>query len=297
MQVSILIPVYNYDCSNLLQIINEDLQVINSLDYEIILGNDASSEEYKRLYSTCEQRYARVSVLHLEQNLGASRLRNRLAREAHFPNLLFFDSDVLPDKGTINKYLEAMIKYPTSLIYGGFYYNPQDLKANNQLRYRYGLLIEMRSLAERKAKPYQSFITMAFALPKSLMLAHPFPNIGMGYEDALWGASLEKNKVDILHIDAPVKHSLKESDEAFLHTLETYVANLGKHRALFSKTNISLLQAYSFLEKKRLLLLLSLLTPFEKTLLKLLKLKLLFKPSIKCLKLIYLHRSLTAPKG
>ncbi len=297
MQVSILIPVYNYDCSDLLQSINQDLQSINNLDYEIILGNDASSEEYKRIYSTYEQHYAGISVVHLEQNLGASRLRNRLAKEAHFPNLLFFDSDVLPDKGTIKKYLEAMAKYPTSLIYGGFYYDAQDLKANNQLRYRYGLQIEMRSLAERKAKAYQSFITMAFAIPKDLMLAYPFPNIGMGYEDALWGASLEKNKVEIRHIDAPVKHSLKESDEAFLRTLETYVANLGKHRVLFSQANISLLQAYSFLEKNHLLLLFSLLAPFEKILLKLLKLKLLFKPSIKCLKLIYLYRSLTALKG
>ncbi len=290
MQVSILIPVYNYDCSDLLQAIHEDLQTIKDLDYEIILGNDASSEVYKRIYSTYEEHYAAVSLLHFEQNLGASRLRNRLAQEARFPNLLYFDSDVLPDKGAIKQYLQAIAEHPNSLIYGGFYYDSEDLKADNQLRYRYGLQIEMRSLAERKAKPYQSFITMAFAIPKNLMLAQPFPNIGMGYEDALWGATLEKNKVEILHINAPVKHRLKENDEAFLKTLESYVINLGKHKALFSEVNISLLQTYTFLEKRHLLPLLNLLSLFQVFLIKLIKANILFKPSIKVLKLIYLHR-------
>ncbi len=292
MQVSILIPVYNYDCANLLQAIDNDLQEINNLDYEVLLGDDASSEEYRSIYLTYEQRYSQVSILHCAENIGASRLRNRLAEEAHYPNLLFFDSDVVPNKGTIRQYLEAIVQYPSSLIYGGFYYDEGDLTVDNQLRYRYGLQIEMRNLAERKAKPYQSFITMAFALPKDLLLAYPFPDIGMGYEDALWGAILESHKVEIQHIDAAVRHGLKENDDVFLKTLEVYVANLAKHRDLFTEARIKLLQTYTFFEKCHLLSLLSVFGLFERVLIKLMKRNILFRLSIKVLKLVFLHRAI-----
>ncbi len=290
MQISILIPVYNYDCSELLQAIGSELQEIKNLDYEILLGNDASSGRYKNIYLTYEQRYSQVSVLHFEQNMGASRLRNQLAEKARYPNLLFFDSDVLPNKGTIKKYLEAMAQYPTSLIYGGFYYDKQDLRADNHLRYRYGLELEVRSLAEREAKPYQSFITMAFALPKSLLLAYPFPDIGMGYEDALWGAILERNKIAIQHINAPVKHGLKETDEAFLQTLQKYVANLHKNEELFKEFNIPLLQTYLFLRDCHLLFLLSLLSFVEPLILRFLQANVCFVFFVKLLKLVYLYR-------
>ncbi len=291
MQVSILIPVYNYDCSALLQVITEDLREINNLTYEILIGNDASAEAYATLFAAYPQHYPHTSVIKFRENRGASQVRNALGSSARYAQLLFFDADVLPDKGTIKKYLEAMAKYPKVLIYGGFRYDKADLRADNRLRYRYGTQIEMRSLAQRKAKPYQSFITMAFALPKALLEARPFPKVGMGYEDALWGADLAKHKLAVQHIDAPVKHSLKEDDEAFLQTLARYVANLARHRTLFAEAHISLLRTYTFLESWHLLFLLDFLGLFEGLLIKLMKANILFSPAIKALKLLNLYRA------
>ena len=71
-------------------------QVISSsVRFEIILADDASSEEYRQINKKVND-LPYCKYLQCEENLGPARIRNYLAEQAQYPYLLFLDSDVLP---------------------------------------------------------------------------------------------------------------------------------------------------------------------------------------------------------
>ncbi len=292
MDLSILIPLYNYDCSRLLAKITQELEQEVGLRYEIILGNDCSSVDFTRLYEAYPKLYPHCIVLNFDKNRGASWMRNALAEQASSEQLLFFDSDVYPDDGTILHYLRMLREHREALICGGFYYNPKDLRQDNRLRYLYGTYLEESSLSERKQNPYQSFISMAFALPKSMLLAQPFPAIGMGYEDVLWVEILSKSGYKVLHVEAKVCHQLKESDEDFLKTLFRYVQNIKQYREAFADSSIPLLRYYGYFERLHLLPFLRSCRIFIPLLCFLIRKEVFVAPCFKLIKLVFLAQEL-----
>lgn len=243
MMLSILIPVYRYDCTTLVTDLLEQCIAL-SLSFEIILGDDASGEDYASIYDRLAARHAEAWVYHATKNIGAGLMRQELATKAKGFSLLYVDADVLPTEGLIAAYMKTRAEHPEAVVCGGFRYDERDCRADNRLRYHYGTQVEMRSLAQRIAEPYKSFIAMCFLAPREVVLSHPFPRMGMGYEDAYWGERLRLNQVPLVHIDAPVVHRLKETDEAFLSTTERYLSNLYEHRDKFEGMSIKLLEYY-----------------------------------------------------
>ena len=90
--LSILIPTYNYDCTNLVRDLHRQAECAG-IDYEIVVADDASP------IKECAERVREINtwpncrLIELERNLGRARIRNRLADEARFEWLLFMDSD------------------------------------------------------------------------------------------------------------------------------------------------------------------------------------------------------------
>lgn len=247
--LSILIPLYRYDCSQLLDEIHAQISPLG-VAYEIVLGDDASGAAYTSLFEGYTARYPSLRLYRAPHNEGASLMRQKLARIAEGDVLLFLDSDITLSSGLLANYMQAHAQAPTAVICGGFIYDAKDCRPNNKLRYHYGMRVEVRPLEVRRKKPYQSFVAMAFMVPRSIFEVCPFPNMGMGYEDAYWGASLRLQGIPLQHIDAPVIHRLKETDSEFLRTTERYIANLYQYRAQFSDKNIRLLETFYRLEKK-----------------------------------------------
>ncbi len=240
--LSILIPVYNYDCREMVAKLLEEIER-EQLSVEILLGNDASENRFTSIYESISDS-KRVRLFSVTQNIGAGRMRNHLAREAKGKYLLYMDSDTMPlSEDFITRYINAI--EGDKLIYGGFQYPELCPSSTVCLRYLYGTKVEMRSLEERKENPYEAFITMCFLIKRELMLEEGFPEeLGMGYEDAFFGGRLRDRGIALLAIDNPVLHDLKETSLQFLTTLERYITNLYRHRDLFPKGYVKLLDAY-----------------------------------------------------
>lgn len=247
--LSILVPVYQYDCTMLVEALVGQCQEV-SIDYEIILGDDASEDCFAKLYEALATRYQGI-VQHkrYECNRGASLVRTALAHEANLSTLLYIDADVLPVAHLVARYWQAHTERPLAVVCGGFFYAKRDLRADNRLRYYYGTRVEMRSLQRRLDDPYRSFVGMCFLAPRSVLFLCPFPDMGMGYEDAYWGELLQQQGVSLCHIEAPVEHRLKESDSEFLATTRRYVSNLWVYRHDFAGMEVKLLLWFERIEQ------------------------------------------------
>lgn len=239
--ISIVIPVYNYDCSLLVERLNEQLEAL-SISGEILLGDDASAPRYRRILETLEQK-GLCTIYHAEKNIGVGAMRNRLAALAKGTFLLYLDSDTRPiSEDFLRLYIEQ--RSPEAVVVGGFVYPPTPPSTERMLRYKYGYQVEMQPADRREKQPYDRFISMSFLIPKKIKEKVLFHEKGMGYEDALFGYTLQENNIPIKHIDNPVLHDLKETGKEFLTTTKRYVYNLYCIRHLLKGKGVALLKAY-----------------------------------------------------
>ena len=89
--LSILIPVYNFSVTDLVNALHK--QCLDSgIKFEIIYCDDASEKPFPEVNSKLSA-LTGVVYKRLETNHGRSRIRNLLAREAKFENLIFMDCD------------------------------------------------------------------------------------------------------------------------------------------------------------------------------------------------------------
>lgn len=201
MKLSILIPTYNYDPSQLVSQLQKQLPE----DAEIIVGDDSPPH-----------------------NLGRAARRNALAREAKGEWLLFIDSDAEVRSTTfIKDYLEASKQ--TLVVCGGTGNLPKCPRPEARLRYDYEVKAEKRlTLSHRKAHPYAQFTTFNFLIQRELFLSILFDETlkEYGHEDTLFGLELKKRGVPILHIDNKLTHLGLEDADEYLQKTETALRSL-----------------------------------------------------------------------
>ena len=89
--LSICIPVYNYDVSNLIINLKHQAQTAG-INYEILVFDDYSSE-YRMQYNNKVYKDINIKTKCLAENVGRSRIRNLLISEAKYEYLLFIDAD------------------------------------------------------------------------------------------------------------------------------------------------------------------------------------------------------------
>lgn len=228
--LSILIPVFNYDCTKLIELLVEQQKQL-LCESEIVLGDDCSLPSFAAIYEQLKEKYL-CRIVRPEHNIGAGEMRNLLAHSSLGKWCLFLDSDTLPiGKDFLSSYL--CNAESDCVTCGGFVYEDTPPRKDLLLRYVYGHQVEMKTAAQREQKPYDNFIGMSFLLPRNIMMDEGFPQaMGMGYEDAYFGCRLKERGILIHHINNPVLHSLKETSEQFLSTTRRYVYNLYQHQHL-----------------------------------------------------------------
>lgn len=240
MMLSILIPTYNYDCTELVHSLCVQATGIG-VDFEIIVADDASTEP------AVIRGLARIATMehcHLLRgttNVGRAAIRNRLVREAHGEWLLFMDSDGgLCTSDFLQHYMDAATS--GTVVCGSILHPEQCPSADRSLRWRYEKAAERRyTAALRNVHPYDSFRTFNFLAPKSVMEAAPFDENfkRYGYEDVLLGKRLQELGIPILHIDNPLLNLDIETNERFLlkteeanETLNAFYPQLRNHSTL-----------------------------------------------------------------
>ena len=116
-------------------------------------------------------------------------------------------------------------------------------------RSKYGMKVEEQSASLRSKHPYHSFISMNFLIAKNAFMKVRFDeSFHLGYEDTLFGISLNQNSISVVHIDNPVYHCVVENSDQFLRKIKRAVENLIGHEDEM-RTNVKLLKWHQSITK------------------------------------------------
>ena len=229
--ISILIPTYNHVCVDLVSTLQQQASQL-PISYEIIVADDgstvASTIEANRIIND----YTNSRFIERPKNAGRAAIRNYLANQASKPWLLFIDSDMVvrrPD--FLRSYVDTLDEqavWDGGICVGG---NASLLKKN--LRYQYERANEqLHTVGRRQQEPYRDFHTANFMAPKQLMTDHPFDLRfrHYGYEDVLFGMTLETHQIPIYHINNPLSFEVFEDNDQFLSKTEEGLRTLHAFR-------------------------------------------------------------------
>jgi glycosyltransferase involved in cell wall biosynthesis len=207
----------------------------------------------------------------LDQNIGRSAIRNKLADFARYKHLLFMDCDAeICSNNFIRNYLDFCKE--ECVVIGGTAYDPAESNPNYSLRLKYGREREAINAHERsKDSRIQNFATFNFLISKSLFKKVEFDETikGYGHEDTLFGNQLHAINIQFIHIDNPLIHKgldpnnifIKKTEEASINLLKLY--QTGKYPFLANESK--LLSTYLRLKKLRMTTLIAiLLSLFER---------------------------------
>ena len=226
MKLSILIPTYNQDCTQLVHDLLEQLPQ----DAEIIVADDGSTAASVRENNATIAKLPQCRFWQAKMNLGRAKIRNLLAEMAKGEWLLFIDSDAqVRSKDFIASYLKETDG--RQVICGGtgnFDTCPSPDKA---LRYKYEVLAErVKTLKKRRRKPYAQFSTFNFMILRELFMQIRFCNeiCDYGHEDTLFGLELKDRKIPVLHIDNKLIHTGLETTPAYLRKIKTSLFTLSR---------------------------------------------------------------------
>lgn len=225
-ELSILIPVYNTDCRELVATLSEQCKRLKTLKYEIIVLDDASDTPDYHRQSMEINRLPQCCYIINDENMGRAATRNKLASMAQFNWLLFIDGDMRVSKADfITSYLNH--NTVSSLIYGGYEVIgefPDNLRWVYEKKYWKKLHI----LQKTKHHIYQQFRSCNFLIAKDVFRSHPFNNtfIRYGYEDMLFAKELYNSGFVITISDNPVDFHKFESNESFIKKTEEGLRNL-----------------------------------------------------------------------
>ncbi|MDR1738162.1 MAG: glycosyltransferase family 2 protein [Candidatus Symbiothrix sp.] len=219
--LSILLPVYNFPCLKLVKTLSEQGSKL-SIPFEIICMDDASTQYRKENQAIAAVPHARY--IELPENIGRSRIRNRLAAQAKYDNLLFMDCDSeirTPDY--IAKYVATI--QDRDFVSGGTLYASQPPSDHQYyLHWKYGVHREPKPNTQCKAV----FTSNNFLIKKKIILKYPFNEniVRYGHEDTIFQLELEQHGIRLQYIVNPVVHIGLETNRAFLSKTEDSIRNL-----------------------------------------------------------------------
>ena len=223
--ISILIPVFNFDVTELAVELSNQLENLYS-DGEIIILDDGSEPSFRNRHSQLSS-VPHIQYLESATNNGRVRIRQKLAAAAAFEWLLFLDCD---SKIVSDKFLETFSKRindSARVITGGrIYTNIPPADCRFRLHWKYGTSREKSSYDRKKCN--NRFMTNNFMIRKEIFSSLDFTNEweGYGYEDTWMAIQLESLDIPILFIDNPVKHDGIETSELFMSKSREALQNL-----------------------------------------------------------------------
>lgn len=235
--LSILIPVFNYDASPLVQELKEQIEKLG-ISYEIIVLNDASTSFLAENQTLKNKDGIYYEVL--ETNIGRSKIRNLLCQKAQFEWVLLLDCDTKPTNDIfIKKYVDCIANKEDSVFFGGLAYEPTRPEDDRLLRWIYGQKREAIPIKIRQKNSYDAALVSNILLKRNIILEHPFDTSinNYGFEDFVFIHELKRNAIPINHIDNPVFHLNLEKSTVFLEKHLNAINNL---HYLMSKKIISI---------------------------------------------------------
>lgn len=226
--LSVLVPVYNWDCSNLLKELHRQGRAIAS-GFELLVADDCSSDlTLKEKVASTASALEGCRYFALDSNKGRAAIRNFLADNAVYDKLLFIDCDAETDSDTFLAAYMA-VAGQASVICGGLRHPDRLPAPGKELRYRYEKAADRhRSAKFRSRHPYDNFTPFSFLIDRSVFQSVRFDEgiTAYGYEDVEFGMCLESRGVPILHIDNPLIHTGIDDNADYLAKTDAAVSTL-----------------------------------------------------------------------
>lgn len=223
--ISILIPTFNDRCKTLATRLSQQATAIESLQWEIIVADDASTDEEAVMENRSIAAMPHCRYVRQDHNMGRANIRNLLAETARGEWLLYIDGDgcvITPDY--LQRFVEAA--KTSHACYGGYRMMPGP---DDNLRWRYEReAAPHHTAALRQQHPYHSFKISNLLIRRDLMLAHRLDSrfVKYGYEDVLLGKQLHQSGVQVSHIDAPIGFFDYETNAHFVAKTEESLQTL-----------------------------------------------------------------------
>jgi glycosyltransferase involved in cell wall biosynthesis len=226
--LSVLIPIYNRDVSELVRALLAQTPVWPG-PTEIRLLDDGSVEEY-RVINRLLAALPSVVYQELTTNLGRAVVRNQLVANAQYEWVLLLDNTSrLTDNHYLARYAAALGQAP--VVAGGVRYADQaPAEPALRLRWLYGQQREARSLVQRQAAPYSQLLVNNLLLNKGIYQNFSLDEglRGYGHEDTKLGWQLAVAGVPIHHLENSVLHADLETATAFLKKSKQAVHNFAR---------------------------------------------------------------------
>jgi hypothetical protein len=223
--LSILIPVYNYNVFSLVEELAEQCRFAG-INFEILCQDDASN-------SVLNKENERINVLQncsfvsLEKNIGLSSNRNLLASKAQYGNLLFIDGDsIVINLNYIQNYLDNIQDF--DIVYGGRIH-PENVYSDKQkLRWKYGRLVEDKTVSQRKATLYKTLMFNNTLIKKDCFIKIKFDSnlIKYGHEDTLFAFQVSQTDFKVKHIENAIQHGDIDENLIYISKVKNSLENL-----------------------------------------------------------------------
>jgi glycosyltransferase involved in cell wall biosynthesis len=237
--ISVLIPVYNYDVTALVQELASQLQMIGKKG-EIIVLDDASDSPVSLPHKLLND-FSFISLHRNEKNEGRMLTRQRLSQLAQYEYLLFLDCDSeITGNDFLLKYFEQADASESLVVGGRVYSKDQPVDCDLVLHWKYGTKRESRKRNEDGSNA-PAFMSNNFLVKQSVFnqLNFSLSLSGYGHEDTWWGIQLSELGINCKYINNHVLHAALEKANTFLDKAEKALANL---LILEKNVNIGLLK-------------------------------------------------------
>jgi glycosyltransferase involved in cell wall biosynthesis len=266
--LSICIPTYNTDCSELLDILAKQIVQIEETA-EVLVCDDFSTEYVRKNQEACQ----RNGFLFFENqnNIGRVETRKKLISKIRSKWVLFIDADMIPKRGDfISQYLNFVTAGRECTVVGGYCYQKK-IKPFN-LRLRYGRNREEIGAVKRQLNPYK-FIFSGNVLIKKVLFNKVFDY----FSDKTYGGDiylssfLKSLNKEVVHISNEVYHLGLENNREFLNKIQKSGEMLARlhSNSILDLSHIRLLRLYFLLNTYLLINLLKytlmVTSPFLKT--------------------------------
>lgn len=216
--LSILIPVYNFDCSKLVKDLHR-LTLQEQIAFEIIVLDDVSTHFISENSKINGLPFARFEIA--KTHLGRAKIRNVLGGMAKGEMLLFIDADAeVANEKYIHNYLQFNDK--ADVIIGGTKYAVHPPDKQQLLRWKYGKNREEVIAKTRNKHPYHSITSFNIFMKSTVFKNCNFDEESIsnessyGHEDTLLGIKYMKENISVWHINNALIHNDKASSKVFL---------------------------------------------------------------------------------
>ncbi len=223
--LSICIPVYNFNVTELIYKLSQQIKKTDVL-CEIILIDDCSAKEFKKFN---ENVYKKKICIQLGENIGRAKIRNLFLKYAKYDYLLFLDCDtIIISDDFVAQYISTICKNENDVICGGVIYDNYRPERSKMLRWKYGIKKESKPFNIRGLSPNKSFMTSNFIINRRIFEQTKFDEriTEYGHEDTLLGFMLKKKGINVKHINNPVLHGGIDYNTGYLKKTEKGIINL-----------------------------------------------------------------------